>query len=174
MGVSYDQFAYKNAFDAINDTSDHEFELETVMPVMIYSHEFVANNIISFSGRLGFQYMNQFYDYKPFGGSYLFISANPQISIFYRRGFEYYIKLQAGLVYRFQKTEVLEDQQRRYFQDDLSFFTGVTLGGFNYFITDNLGLNLEINIWSPEMATFGISYRFFKGELPEIENTNDL
>lgn len=174
VGVSYDQFTHQNLFEAINDTSKHFFEQETVMPLMVYSHEFVANNVISFSGRVGFQYFNEFYDYKHYGSSFLFASLNPQISIFYRRGFEYYIKLQAGLVYRFQKNELLDNQMRRYFEDDLSFFTGVTIGGFNYFFSDHYGLNLEINIWSPEMVTLGFSYRFFKGELPEIENTNDL
>jgi hypothetical protein len=63
---------------------------------------------------------------------------------------------------------------RRLFSDNLSVFTGVTIGGFNYFISDHLGLNLEINIWSPELATFGITYRYFKGELPEIESTKEL
>jgi hypothetical protein len=174
MGVTYDQFTHKNLFDAINDTSSHELELVTAMPVMAYSHEFVANNIISFSGRVGFQYLNEFYDYQHFGSSMLFLSLNPQVSIFYRRGFEYYIKLQVGGVYRFQKTDLLDDQMRRLFSDNLSVFTGVTIGGFNYFISDHLGLNLEINLWSPELATFGISYRYFKGELPEIETTKEL
>ena len=174
MGITYDQFAHQNAFDAINDTSSHEFEFVTAMPVMVYSHEFVANNVLSFSGRLGFQYLNEFYDNQHFGSSFVFLSFNPQISVFYRRGFEYYVKLQAGAVYRFQKNDLLDDQMRRFFPDNLSAFTGVTIGGFNYFVSDHLGLNLELNIWSPEMVTFGITYRYFKGELPEIESTKEL
>lgn len=174
MGVTYDQFAHQNAFEAINDTSSHEFEFVTAMPVMTYSHEFVANNVLSFSGRVGFQYLNEFYDNQHFGSSFVFLSFNPQISVFYKRGFEYYIKLQAGGVYRFQKNDLLDDQMRRLFSDNLSVFTGVTIGGFNYFISDHLGLNLEVNIWSPEFVTFGLSYRYFKGELPEIESTKEL
>lgn len=173
-GVTYDQFAHKNLFESINDTSTHNFELVTAMPVVAYSHEFVANNVLSFSGRVGFQYLNEFYDYQHFGSSILFLSFNPQISVFYRRGFEYYVKLQVGGVYRFQKNDLLDDQMRRHFSDNLSVFTGVTLGGFNYFISDHLGLNLELNLWSPELATFGITYRYFRGELPEIESTKEL
>lgn len=174
MGVTYDQFAHKNAFEAINDTSSHQFELVTAMPVMVYSHEFVANNILSFSGRAGFQYLNEYYDHHHFGSSFLFLSFSPQISVFYRRGFEYYIKLQVGGVYRSQKNDLLDDQMRRLFPENFSIFTGVTIGGFNYFISDHLGLNLELNVWSPEMVTFGITYRYFKGELPEIESTKEM
>lgn len=174
MGLTYDQYTHQNLFDAINDTSSHELEFVTAMPVMAYSHEFVANNVLSFSGRVGFQYLNEFYDHQHFGSSMVFLSFNPQVSVFYRRGFEYYIKLQVGGIYRFQKNDLLDDQMRRLFPDNLSVFTGVTIGGFNYFMTDNLGLNLEVNIWSPELVTFGITYRYFRGELPEIENAEEL
>ena len=39
-----------------------------------------------------------------------------------------------------------------------------------FFLPDKLGLNLELSIWSVEMATFGLTYRFFHGELPDIQN----
>jgi hypothetical protein len=174
MGVTYDQFARKDLFNAMNDTSANQFEMVTAMPVMAYSHEFVLNSVLSISGRAGFQYLNEFYNNKHYGSPFLMFSVNPQISVFYRKGFEYYIKLQAGVSCWFQNSELLSDQQKKYFPDRVNMFTGVTIGGFNLFISDHLGLNLELNVWSPEMATFGITYRYFKGELPEIEETKEL
>jgi len=173
-GVTYDQFARESLFEEMNDTSINQFERVTTMPVIAYSHEIVLNNIISISGRAGFQYLNEFYNNKHYGSPLLMLSINPQISVFYRKGFEYYIKLQAGVSCWFQNSDLLSDQQKKYFPDRVNLFTGVTLGGFNFFITDHLGLNLELNVWSPEMATFGITYRYFKGELPEIQETQDL
>ena len=170
-GVSYDQFRRKNLFEALNDTSSQEFDFVTAMPLIAYSHEFVLNNVLSFSGRLGFQYTNEYYNHTYFGSPLLYLSVNPQVSVFYRKGFEYYVKLQAGITFWFSHLELLNDQQKRFFPDKVNFFTGVTLGGFNYFINDKLGLNLEINLWSPELATFGITYRYYKGELPVIQNS---
>jgi len=173
LGVSSQQFIHKNTFQAINDTSLHEFEMVTTLPTFSYSHEFVINDILSMSGKAGFQYMNAFYDNQYYGTPYLFISANPQVSVFYRKGFEMYVRLQAGLSFWFNKPELLTDQMRRLFPEKVNFFTGVT-AGFNYFLTDHLGLNLELSIWSPEMVSFGISYRYFKGELPTIQETKEL
>ena len=174
LGVSYEQFIHQSTFDAINDTSSHEFEMVTVMPTFSYSHDFVMNEVISLGGKIGFQYMNVFYDGETYGSPYAYVSVNPVISVFYRRGFEYYVKLQAGLSFWFHHPEIITDQMRRLFPDHVNFFTGVTLGGFNYFITDHLGLNLELSVWSPEIATFGLSYRFYKGELPEIQDTKEM
>jgi len=173
-GVSYDQYTRRNLFDSMNDTSANKFEHVTAMPTMAYSHEFVINDVLSMSGRLGFQYLNEYYNNQYFGSPYLFLSVNPQVSVFYRRGFEYYVKLQAGITCWFQQTDLLTDQQKRYFPDRVNLFTGVTLAGFNFFVSDHLGLNLELNIWSPELATFGITYRYYKGELPEIQETKEM
>ena len=63
---------------------------------------------------------------------------------------------------------------RRLFPEKVNLFTGVTLGGFNYYISDHLGLNLELSIWAPEMATLGITYRFFHGDLPTIQENQEL
>ncbi|MBI3133247.1 MAG: hypothetical protein HYZ14_01095 [Bacteroidetes bacterium] len=173
-GVTYDQFARKSLFDAINDTSSAKFESVTTMPYFACSHEMVLNNVLSISGHVGFQYLNEYYDNHYYGSPFLLFSINPQISVFYRKGFEYYVKLQAGITCWFQHSELLTDQQKKYFPDKVNLFTGVTLGGFNFFLTDHLGLNLELNLWSPEMATFGITYRYFKGELPAIEETKEM
>ena len=74
----------------------------------------------------------------------------------------------------FHNTDILTEQMTRLFPDKVNLFTGVTLGGFNFFISDHLGLNLELSIWAPEMATFGLSYRFFRGELPTIQENQEL
>lgn len=172
-GFSTEQFDHKNTFEAFNDTSSHTFELVSWSPTLSYSHEFVVNQVLSFSGTLGFQYMNIYYDHQYFGSPYLYASLNPQVSLFYKRGFEYYIKLQAGVTVWFHHPEIINDQMRRLFPDRVNMFTGVTLGGFNYYLSDHMGLNLELSIWSPELATFGVTYRFFKGELPTIQDSQE-
>jgi len=174
VGVSSEQYRHKNTFDAVNDTSLHEFELVTTMPTFSYTHEFVINDVLSLSGKAGFQYMNAFYDNQHYGSPYIYVSVNPQVSVFYRKGFEYYIRLQAGVSFWFNKPDMLTDQMRRLFPNHVNFFTGVTLGGFNYFISDHIGLNLELSIWSPEMVSFGISYRYYNKELPDIQETKEL
>ena len=174
VGATLTQFAHKNTLASINDTSSHQFDYVFAMPAISYSHEFVINDVLSISGKVGFQYMNIYYDNQYYGSPFTYISVGPQLSLFYRLGFEYYIKLHAGASIWFHHTEIITDQMRRLFPDRANMFTGVTLGGFNYFISDQLGLNLELSIWSPEMATFGISYRFFKGELPTIQETKEL
>ncbi len=173
-GISTEQFDHKNVFEAINDTSSHNFEFVSWAPTFSYSHEFVITQVLSVSGTAGFQYMNIYYDNQYYGSPYIYASVNPQVSLFYRKGFEYYVKLQAGLTVWFHNTDIITGQMRRLFPSTVNMFTGVTLGGFNYFITDNLGLNLELSIWSPELATFGLTYRFFKGELPTIQENQEL
>ena len=174
FGVSYEQFIHKSTILGINDTSAHEFELVTTMPTFSYSHEFVLNDVISLGGKAGFQYMNIFYDNQHYGSPYLYLSVNPVVSLFYRRGFEFYVKLQAGVSFWFNKPELLTETTKRFFPDHVNLFTGVTFGGFNFFVSDHIGLNLELSIWSPEMVSFGITYRYWKGELPKIQETQEL
>lgn len=170
MGMSGEQLDHIQIKNAINDTGSVKMEFLSWTPTISYTHEFIFGQVLSISGNVGFQYMNLYYGHQHYGAPYFYISANPQVSLFYRKGFEYYIKLKVGSSFYIHDPDVIPEPTRRLMPETANFFTGVTLGGFNYFITDRLGLNLELSIWSPEMATFGLSYRFFKGELPEENN----
>lgn len=174
VGLSSEQIDFKNTISGINDTSAHAFEFVSKSPIISYSHEFLFGNIMSISGKAGFQYFNIFYDNQHYGSPYAFASINPQISIIYTGRFEYYVKLQFGVQYWFNNPELLSGQIARNFPEKATIFTGVTLGGFNYFISDKIGLNLELSIWSPELLTFGLSYRFFSGEMPSIQQMQNL
>ncbi|UKN01812.1 hypothetical protein K6119_18990 [Paracrocinitomix mangrovi] len=156
--------------NAINDTSAQKFEILSWTPTISYTHEFALGQIISVSGSVGFQYLNIYYGPDYYGAPYFYISANPKVSLFYRKGFEYYIKLRVGGSFFIHHPDVIPEPTRNLLPERANFFTGVTLGGFNYFINDKIGLNLELSIWSPEMATFGLTYRFLKGEQPTLQN----
>ncbi|MEX1000862.1 MAG: hypothetical protein WDZ35_01975 [Crocinitomicaceae bacterium] len=172
-GISGEQFDHRAYANAINDTGAVKFEFLSWSPTLSYTHEFTFGQILSLSGSVGFQYMNLFYGPDHYGGSYFYASVNPQLILFKRKKFEYYIKLRIGATFYMHNRTIIPEPARRLLPQTVNIFTGVTIGGFNYFITDKIGLNLELSIWSPEMATFGISYRFFKGELPEIQNENE-
>ena len=168
-GEHIDHIAIKNS---INDTGAVKLDFLSWSPTISYSHEIIFGQVLSLSGAVGFQYLNLYYGPKHYGAPYFYASVNPQVSLFYRKGFEFYVKLKVGATFYIHDPDVIPEPARRLLPGNVNIFTGVTLGGFNYFITDRLGLNLELSIWSPEMATFGLSYRFFRGELPEIENEN--
>ena len=169
-GISSEQFDHMGIQNTINDTGAIKMEFVSWSPTLSYTHEVVFGQILSVSGSIGFQYMNLFYGHQHYGGSYFYTSINPQLVLFNRKKFEYYIKLRVGASFYIHNTEIIPDPVHDFLPRTVNMFTGVTLGGFNYFINERIGLNLELSIWSPEMATFGISYRFFKGELPKIQS----
>ena len=78
---------------------------------------------LSFSGTVGFQYMNIYYDNQYYGSPFIYASVNPQVSLFYRRGFEYYIKLKAGVTVWFQNKDIITGQMRRLFPSTINMFT---------------------------------------------------
>lgn len=168
-GISSEQIDYQNEIKLFNDTSDRQFEFVSKSPCISYSHEYLLGDVLSISGKIGFQYLNIFYNNQHYGGSFLYGSINPALSIFYNGKFEYYVKLQVGLNYWFNNPEMLSSISRRVFPEGLNIFTGVTIGGFNYYFSDKMGLNLELSVWSPELLTVGLSYRFFRGEIPDIQ-----
>jgi len=174
IGYTSAQLGYAEDIKNFNDTSVHQFEMVTQLPSISYTHEFIVSNVLSISGKAGFQYLNLFYDQHHYGGPIAYLSINPALSIVYRNKFEYYIKLQAGVNYWMNKSSVLDDDTRRVFPEKFNVFTGVTIGGFNYYFSPKLGANLELSIWTPELISVGLSYRFFKGELPSIQEMQDL
>jgi hypothetical protein len=168
-GVSSEQFEHQQISKAINDTGAVKLDYLSWSPTLSYTHEIMLGQILSVSGNIGFQYMNLYYGPDHYGAPYMYISVNPQVSLYYRKGFEYYVKLRIGSSFYFHNPHLLPDPAQRLMPNTANIFTGVTLGGFNYFINDHFGLNLELSIWSPELATFGVSYRFYRGELPKIQ-----
>lgn len=173
VGISNEQIDLKRSINEYNDTSSKKFEMVSLMPIVSYTHDFIFSNRLSVSGKIGFQYLNLFYNNQHFGTSFLYLSVNPTISIYYQKKFEYYIKLQVGADYWLNKPELLDYQTRKIFPEKVNPIIGVTLGGFNYYVTEKLGLNLELSIWSPEFLTFGLSYRFLKGDVPTIQQYQD-
>jgi hypothetical protein len=171
LGYTSVQLDHLNIVNGFNDTSEtHSFELVTQMPSIAYSHELrFIGNAMSLSGCLGWQYMNIYYDHKPFGTQYFFLSAEPKLTIVERKKFDYYVKLKAGISVWTHKFETLSGQAQRLFPGRTKFFTGVTLIGLNLFLDDHWGLNTEVSILSPELVTFGATYRFYSKELPKIQ-----
>lgn len=174
VGISNEQIDLKRSINEYNDTSSKKIEMVTLMPIVSYTHDFIFSNRLSISGKVGFQYLNLFYNNQHFVSSFLFLSVNPTISIYYQKKFEYYIKLQVGADYWFNKPELLDYQSRKIFPKKVNPIIGVTLGGFNYYISEKLGLNLELSIWSPEFLTFGVSYRFLKGKFLRFNNIKSI
>lgn len=170
LGFSGEHLDHIRIQNAINDTGAVKMEFLSWTPTVSYSHEFILGKVLSVSGTAGFQYMNLYYGHQHYGAPYFYISANPQISVFYRKNFEYYIKLQVGGTFYIHNPDIIPDPINRSLPETANLFTGVTLGGFNLFLTDQLGLNLELTAWAPEMVTFGLTYRFFRGELPDVQD----
>ncbi|MBN4072741.1 hypothetical protein JYT74_01745 [Crocinitomix catalasitica] len=173
LGYTIEQLFHKSLIDDINDTSTKKFDLVTQMPSISYAHEFILGNVLSIGGTVGFQYMNVFYGAKHFGSTYFFASVDPRVSIFTRLRFEYYMKLHIGATIWTHDISQLNDRGQRLFPGRANFFTGVTLGGFNFFLNERWGINIELSIWSPELAAIGLTYRFYRGKLPKIQGDED-
>lgn len=174
VGVTSEQIDLKNQIAYINDTSAIQFDFVSKSPAISYSHEFIFGNILSITGKAGFQYFNIYYNNTYFGSPYAYISAGPQFSLFSRKHFEYYMKFQVGVNYWFNNADALSPDIKRMIPNEPSIFTGVTIGGFNYYLTDSFGLNLELSIWQPELLTFGLTYRFYHGEKPSIQELQGI
>ena len=166
IGLSHEQFDFKNTVKVFNDTSlVNHFDHKYAAPVFSISEDFTLNQLFSISGTIGYQMFSTKYNNSNYGTHLFFGSINPQLSIFYRTGYEIYIKLKLGMIYRASKYSDLSDQTQRFFPEKFNLFTGVS-GGVNLFVNDNWGINVELSIWSPEFVNFGLTYRFFKGKMP--------
>ncbi len=166
IGLSHEQFDFKKAVKLFNDTSlVNHFDHKYTAPAFSVSEDFTLNQLFSISGTIGYQMFSTKYNNSNYGTHLFFGSINPQLSILYRTGYEIYIKLKLGMIYRVSKYSDLSDQTQRFFPEKFNLFTGVS-GGVNLFVNDNWGFNVELSIWSPEFVNFGLTYRFFKGKMP--------
>ena len=168
VGVSGEQVSLANDIKSFNDTSSYDqFNHKYTLPTFSFSEEFTLNELFSLAGTIGYQYYNIDFNNKKYGTNFFFASINPQLSVFYRAGFEYYVKLKVGVIYRQGNLESIPQYTQRFFPTKLNMFTGVTFAGINVFFHDNWGANMELALWSPELISVGLTYRFFKGEMPE-------
>jgi hypothetical protein len=161
IGYSSEHLDHYILKEGINDTGMVKMDFESWAPSVSYTHDFVFGNIITLSANLGFQYMNMSYGGEKYGGTYIYTSIAPSATILHRQFFEYYIKLKIGATFYFHEPNLVPDPARRFFPEKANFFTGVTLGGFNFFPYEHLGFNVELSVWSPEMISAGITYRFY-------------
>ncbi len=169
LGYSHVQLGFDKNIKNFNDSSQHQFEFATQLPIVSYTHEFMLSSSLSISGKAGFQYLNIFYDNQHYGSPFVFLTLNPALTLFYREKFEYYMKLQVGVTYWMNRPDLLSDVSRGIFPEKFTAITGITLVGLNYYLTPKLGANFELSIWTPELITVGLSYRFFRGELTDTE-----
>ena len=168
IGISNEQLRLKKGITNFNDTSlVNSFDYNLALPAISVSEEFTLNELFSLTGTLGYQYFDIDYNGEKYGTNLFFGSVNPQLSVFYRAGFEYYLKLKVGVAYRQGKIESIPEYTQRFFPSKVNVFTGVTIAGINVFFHDNWGANFELALWSPELISAGLTYRFFKGEMPE-------
>jgi hypothetical protein len=79
------------------------------------SEEFTLNQFFSISGTLGYQMFNTEYNNSYYGTLLFFGSVNPQLSVVYRTGYEIYVKLKLGVIYRVSGYESLPEQTQHYF-----------------------------------------------------------
>lgn len=170
VGVSKEQFGIKDEIVSFNDSSSNHFYFNMASPVFSLSEEFTFNERFSLGGTIGYQYFDIDYNSNKYGYDLFFLTINPQLSVYYHKGFEYYIKLKAGLIYRNGNLDMITEQAQRYFPSNTNFVTGVTFIGLNFFMNNHWAINTEFSVWSPEWVNLGISYRFFKGEMPKIED----
>ncbi|WP_027421343.1 hypothetical protein [Crocinitomix catalasitica] len=174
IGMSSIALEFKNKFNSINDTSLTQFEFVTKSPIISFTQSYVLGRVISISGRIGFQYLNLFYNNTHYGSPIVFASVSPELTLYNGEKFDYYLKLQIGLTYWFNNPEILDSDIRRLFSEKATLFTGFTLVGINYMISPKYGLNTELTLWSPELISVGIVRRFLRGSIPSDMDMRNL
>jgi hypothetical protein len=165
-GIGRPAIAFNNQFESLNDTSYYNFDFVSKSPTLGISYNHILSDVFSVSARLGGQYLNIYHNNQHYGSSYISFSLSPELVVINRLKFDYYLKLSVGVNYWFNHPDLLEMQLRRLFPEKANVFVGFTLVGVHYMITPKFGLNAEVNLWSPELINFGITYRYLHGEIP--------
>ncbi len=169
VGYSGEQFSFSNTVDSFNDTSRvNQFNHKYALPAFSFSQEITLSQIFSISATVGYQYYNTKYNNSKYGSHNVFGTINPQLSVFYKRGFEMYLKLKFGMIYRNNRCTDLSLNTQRFLPEKTNLITGFSIGA-NYFMNNKWGVNTELSFWSPELINFGLTYRFFKGVMPTKE-----
>lgn len=161
-GVGLNTYRYERHMQFYSDTSEHQFKIQGHTPFFTFSEDIIIDNLFSIGYTIGYQYSNIKYDNQSFGTNLFFGAINPRLTIFHNRFFEYYIKMNVGIAYRDAKTDLLPLTMQRILPEKYQLFTGVTIGGVNFFSGEHFGGNIEFSLWSPETVNVGLSYRFLK------------
>jgi len=171
-GMSLKTTRLDNSMANYNDTSEHHFTVNSHSPIFSFTHEMMIDSTFGLSYSLGYSSSNIYFDNQYYGSKQYFISLNPQLFVHRSYNFEYYVKLKIGLLYEDNRLDENPSEiLRRIYPTKFHMFTGVTIAGINYLISDHLAMTAELSIWSAETINFGISYRFLtkqKEKMPEL------
>ena len=114
IGYTWEHLNHIRLQNSVNDTGAVKLDFLSWTPSISYTHEFIFGKVLSISGTAGFQYMNLYYGPDHYGAPVIWTTINPQVSIFYRRNFEFYMKLSVGTTFYIHNPEVLPDNIRRF------------------------------------------------------------
>lgn len=171
MGYSLNTTRLDNSMRVYNDTSEHQFQILGHSPMFSFSHTIALDSTFSLGYTFSYAQSEILFDNQYYGSRSAYISLNPQVHIFRRYNFEYYVKLRLALNYEQNNLSMVPSERIRHiFPTGFHMYTGVTLAGLNFLISDHLALNAELSIWSPESVSIGASYRFFR----KSPKTNDV
>jgi len=162
-GYSLNTLRLDNSMRDYNDTSEHAFSVIGHSPLFSLSYSHAIDSTFTLGYTFAYANSEIYFDNKPYGSQFFYFSFNPQLHIIRNYHFEYYIKLKVGFEYdQNNLCEVPSQRIQNQYPTGFHMFTGFTFAGINYLISDNLALNAEFSIWSPETANVGLSYRFSK------------
>lgn len=146
-----------------NDTSEHKFVVKNHTPIFSLSHSIALDSCFTLGYTLAYANSEIYFDNSYYGSQFFYLSLNPQLHIYRSFNFEYYVKLKIGVSYEQNQLDMVPSERiQNIYPTGFHMFTGFTFAGVNYLINDNLALNAELSIWSPESVNVGLSYRFFK------------
>lgn len=146
-----------------SDTSEHNFVVKNHTPIFSLSHTIALDSCFTLGYTLAYANSEIYFDNSYYGSQFFYLSLNPQLHVWRSFNFEYYVKLKVGVSYEKNELAMVPSERiQNIYPTGFHMFTGFTFAGINYLINDNLALNAELSIWSPESVNVGISYRFFK------------
>ncbi|MBK8926642.1 MAG: hypothetical protein IPM74_12230 [Crocinitomicaceae bacterium] len=161
-GYSLNTLRLDNSMRSYSDTSEHQFVINQHSPIFSFSHTLAIDSSFSLGYAFGYSFSDILFDNTYYGSQRFFLSINPQLHLFRKYNFEYYIRLRIGVSYEGNElSKVPSERIQNLFPTGFRMFTGCTIAGINYLINDHLALSTELSIWCPETISFGLSYRFF-------------
>lgn len=173
-GYSLNTARLHNSMQHYSDTSEHNFTVKGYTPIFSLGHTIALDSTFSLGYNLAYAKSEIYFDNKYYGSQFFYLSINPQLHVFRTYNFEYYVKLNIGLSYEQNGLDMVPSERiRNIYPTGFHMFTGFTFAGINYMINDNLALNAECAVWSPETINVGLSYRFFK-KRPNFEQVSNL
>ena len=162
-GYSLNTTRMDNSMQTYTDTSEHTFNVAGHTPTFSLGYSCALDSTFTLGFTMAYASSEIYFDNQFYGSKFFYFSFNPQLHIFRSYNFEYYMKLKVGVSYERNHLDMVPSERiQNLYPTGFHMFTGVTIAGINYLINDNLALNTEISIWSPETVSMGLSYRFYK------------